>query len=182
MKPVIHTSQMALVGLMTAIICIIAPFSLTLPFSPVPLSLGTMAIYFCVIVLGTKRGVISVVIYILLGLAGLPVFSNFTGGAGTLFGPTGGYILGYVFMALTCGLFVNKYFPNIALCTIGMLLGTAVCYLFGTVWLAYQASMNFSQALLAAVIPFLPGDIIKLMAAIPLGFQIRKRLRSTTLL
>lgn len=177
MKPAVNTSRMALIGLMTAILCIIAPFSIALPFSPVPLSLGTMAIYFCVIVLGMKRGTISVILYVLLGLAGLPVFSGFSGGAGRLLGPTGGYILGYIFMALICGFFIDRFSHNKPACVAGMLLGTAVCYLFGTLWLAYQTSLTFSQALLSAVVPFLPGDIIKLACAALIGFQIRKRLR-----
>lgn len=177
MKPAVNTRQMALIGLMTAILCIMAPLSIFLPFSPIPLSLGTLAIYFGVIILGMKQSVISVAVYLLLGLVGLPVFSGFTGGAGKLFGPTGGYLIGYLFMALICGFFVDKFSNRILLCSIGLIWGTTVCYLFGTLWLAYQASMSLSQALLSAVVPFLPGDIIKLALAVPIGFQIRRRLR-----
>lgn len=167
---------------MTAVICILAPFSLNIPISPVPISLGTLAIYFVISVLGMKQGTISVVIYILLGLVGVPVFSNFTGGAGKLFGPTGGYIVGYLFMALICGFFIDKWSKNILMSVLGMILGTAVCYLFGTVWLAYQASMSFSAALAAAVLPFIPGDLIKLAIAMIIGFQVRKRLISAGLI
>ncbi len=177
MKSVANTKEMTLMGLMTAIICIIAPFSIVLPFSPIPLSMGTLAIYFCVIILGMKRGIICVSIYLLLGLVGLPVFSGFTGGIGKLFGPTGGYMIGYLFLALICGIFVDKFSNKLILCTFGMLLGTFVCYLFGTLWLAYQASLSFSQALFSAVIPFLPGDILKLIIAMLIGFQIRRRLK-----
>lgn len=176
MKQAMKTSQMALIGLMTAIICILAPFSIILPFSPIPLSLGTLAIYFCVIVLGMKRGTISVILYILLGTAGLPVFTGFTGGAGKAFGPTGGYLLGYIFMALICGFFIDRFSNRKLLCIIGMLLGTAACYAFGTLWLSYQASMTVPQALLSAVVPFLPGDMIKLAIAMVVGFQVRRRL------
>lgn len=170
------TKKMALIGLMTAVICILAPFSLNLPFSPVPISLGTLAIYFVISVLGMKSGTISVVLYILLGLVGLPVFSNFSGGAGKLFGPSGGYIIGYLFMALICGWFIDKWADKAVLRFLGMLLGTAVCYLFGTAWLAYQMSLTFPQALMAGVIPFIPADLIKLVSAMLLGYQVRKRL------
>lgn len=176
MKSSTKTKQMTLIGLTTAILCIMAPFSLILPISPIPISLGTLAIYFCVIILDTRKAVLSVLLYILLGFVGLPVFSGFTGGAGKLFGPTGGYIFGYIFMALICGFFVDHFLHRKSLLVWGMVLGTAVCYLFGTIWLAYQASLTFSQALLSAVIPFLPGDIIKLALALLIGLEIRKRL------
>ncbi len=170
------TKKMALIGLMTAVICVLAPFSLNLPFSPVPISLGTLAIYFVISVLGMKSGTVSVVLYILLGLVGLPVFANFSGGAGKLFGPSGGYIIGYIFMALICGWFTDKWADKAILRFLGMLLGTATCYLFGTAWLAYQMSLTFSQALMAGVIPFIPADLVKLVIAMLLGHQLRKRL------
>ncbi len=170
------TKKMALIGLMTAVICVLAPFSLNLPFSPVPISLGTLAIYFVISVLGMKSGTVSVVLYILLGLVGLPVFANFTGGAGKLFGPSGGYIIGYIFMALICGWFTDKWTDKAVLRFLGMLLGTAACYLFGTAWLAYQMSLTFPQALMAGVVPFIPADLVKLIIAMLLGYQLRKRL------
>lgn len=176
MKASNKTHQMALIGLMTAILCIMAPFSILLPFSPIPLSLGTLAIYFCVLVLGMKKGTLSVVLYLLLGLVGLPVFSGFTGGIGKLLGPTGGYIVGYVLLALVCGFFADRFPNRKVFWLLGILLGTALCYLFGTLWLSYQASLTFSQALLSSVVPFLPGDMIKIALALPLGLQIRKRL------
>lgn len=180
LKP--NAKQMALVGLMAAVICILGPISLAIPISPVPISLGSMAVYFVVSVLGMKRGTISVIIYMLLGFAGLPVFSGFSGGAGKLFGPTGGYIIGFLFMALICGFFVDRFSNKILLLFPGMLLGTACCYLFGTAWLSYQASLTFAQALAAGVIPFLPGDLIKLVLALSIGLQLRRRLQKARLI
>ncbi|MBE5883776.1 MAG: biotin transporter BioY [Lachnospiraceae bacterium] len=178
----INTGQMALIGLMTAILCIIAPISIFLPFSPVPLSLGTLAIYFVVTVLGMKRGIISVTLYLLLGFAGLPVFSGFSGGAGKLFGPTGGFIIGYLFIALICGAFVDKWYHRPFICILGMLLGTAVCYAFGTIWLAREARLTFSSALVTGVLPFILGDLIKLALAMTIGYQVRNRLNRSALL
>ena len=174
--------HMCLIGLMTAVICILAPFSLNIPISPVPISLGTLAIYFVITVLGMKHGTISVLIYILLGLVGLPVFSGFSGGAGKLLGPTGGYIIGYLFMAFICGFFLDKWKNNVFISFLGMLLGTAVCYLFGTLWLGYQLSMTFPQALMAGVIPYIPGDLVKLILAMAIGWQLQKRLHKANLL
>ncbi len=177
-----NTGQMALVGLMTAIICIVAPFSIAVPFSPVPISLGTLAIYFVIIVAGMKRGVISVALYILLGLAGLPIFSGFSGGAGKLFGPTGGFILGYLCLALICGFFTDKWPHRIFLNIVGMLLGTVVCYVCGILWLAQQTQLTFYSAFVTSVLPFIPGDIIKLSFAMIIGYQLKKRLKKAALL
>lgn len=174
--------QLALVGLMSAIICILAPFSVPIPISPTPISLGTLAIYFVLTVLGMKLGTVSVVVYILLGLAGLPIFTGFTGGPGKLFGPTGGYIIGYLFMSLIIGFFIDKWNNKLLPSILGMILGTMALYLFGSLWLAYQASYTLPQALMIGSVPYIPGDIVKVFLAMSLGRQVRKRLQRTRLL
>lgn len=171
------TKTMALIGVMAAVTCILGPLSLAIPVSPVPISLTNLAVYFAIYVLGMKRGTISYCIYLLLGLVGLPVFSAFTGGAGKLFGPTGGYLIGFIFMALICGFFIEKWEKKIYMHFIGMVLGTAVCYIFGTAWLAYTAHMGFAAALAAGVIPFIPGDLVKIIIAMIAGPIIRKQLK-----
>lgn len=171
-----NVRHMTLVGLMTAVICILGPLAVTLPVSPVPISLGTLAIYLAVSVLGMKLSAASVVIYILLGLVGVPVFTNFTAGPGKLLGPTGGYILGYTFLALICGAFVERLFRRPVLCFLGMLLGTGVFYAFGTVWLKFQMNVTFPQAFVLGVLYYIPGDLVKIIIAMTLGFQIRSRL------
>lgn len=175
-EPRLTIKQLALTGLMTAVICILGPIAFKIPVSPVPISLGSLGIYFVLSVLGMKLGTLSVVIYILLGLAGLPVFTDFMGGPAKLFGPTGGYIIGYIFMAVICGFFVDKWYEKTALEFLGMILGTLALYLFGTVWLGYQLSLSFAEALLAGVIPYIPGDLIKMAVALSIGRQLRRRL------
>ena len=172
----LDTKTITLIGAMTAVICIMGPLSFVLPVSPVPISLGTLAIYFIPYVLGMKRGTISCLVYLLLGLVGLPVFTGFSSGPAKLLGPTGGSLIGYIFMALIGG-FVIERTNKIPMCFLGMILETAVLYLFGTVWLAYQADMTFQEALMAGVIPFIPGDIAKIVIALIAGLQIRKRLK-----
>lgn len=169
------TKTMALIGVMAAVTCILGPLSLAIPVSPVPISLTNLAVYFAIYVLGMKRGTISYCIYLLLGLVGLPVFAAFTGGAGKLFGPTGGYLIGFIFMALICGFFIEKWEKKLYMHFIGMVLGTAVCYVFGTAWLAYTAHMGFAAALAAGVIPFIPGDLVKIIIAMIAGSAIRKQ-------
>lgn len=166
--------QMSIIGVMTAVICILAPLSI--PIGVVPISLTNLAIYFALYVLGMKKGSISYVIYMLIGFIGLPVFSGFTGGAPKLLGPTGGYIIGFFFMALISGFFIDNFFDKWYLCFIGMVLGTSVCYAFGTTWLAYQVHLSAGAALSAGVIPFIPGDLAKILIAAFIGPQIRKQL------
>lgn len=173
----IDIKSMALIGLMSAVTCIMGPISITLPFTPVPLSLTNLALCLSVFVLGMKKGTLSYLIYLLLGLVGLPVFSYFTGGAGKLFGPTGGYLIGFIFMALIAGFFIDKWFDRWYMCLCGMILGAAVCNLFGSIWLAFQNHISLGAALLGGVVPFIPGDLAKFVIALFLGTALRKAMR-----
>lgn len=177
-----EVSTIALIGAVSGIICVMGPFSIPLPFSPVPISLTNFAIYLALYVLGTKKGIISYLIYLLIGFIGLPVFSAFTSGPAKLLGPTGGYLTGFIFLALISGFFIEKWGSKMYMCFTGMVLGTAVCYLFGTVWLSWQAGMGFWAALGAGVIPFIPGDLCKIVIAMLAGPQIQKRLGKAGLL
>ena len=174
------TYQLTLTAVMAAVICVLGPISIAIPVSPVPISLGSMAVYLAVTVLGMKLGTLSCLIYLLLGLVGLPVFAGGSAGAAKLFGPTGGYLVGYLFLALIAGAFVGRYTENkwksIAFAALGMVLGTMVLYALGTAWLAYSAGMDFQAALWAGVIPFIPGDLVKMVIAVLLGSAVRGRL------
>ena len=103
------TAHMTVTALMTAITCILGPLSLPIPISPVPVSLTNLVIYFMAYVLGAKLSVISYMVYLLLGMAGLPVFSGFSGGLAKLAGPTGGYLIGFIFLAAIAGFCVEKF-------------------------------------------------------------------------
>ncbi len=174
------TYQLTLTAVMAAVICVLGPISIAIPVSPVPISLGSMAVYLAVTVLGMKLGTLSCLIYLLLGLVGLPVFAGGSAGAAKLFGPTGGYLIGYLFLALIAGAFVGRFaenkWKNIAFAALGMILGTIVLYALGTAWLAYSAGMDFQAALWAGVIPFIPGDLVKMVIAVLLGSAVRGRL------
>lgn len=176
------TYQIALMGIMAAVMCILGPLSIPIPFSPVPISFTNLAIYFTVFILGWKRGTISYLIYLLIGLIGLPVFSGFAGGPGKLLGPTGGYLIGFIFMTIIAGLFIEKCNGNLYLYVIGLILATGIAYALGTVWLSYQAHLTFLQALMAGVIPYLIGDGVKIAIAVIIGPILRKRLIRANLL
>ena len=174
------TYQLTLTAVMAAVICVLGPISIAIPVSPVPISLGSMAVYLAVTVLGMKLGTLSCLIYLLLGLVGLPVFAGGSAGAAKLFGPTGGYLIGYLFLALIAGAFVGRFaenkWKNIAFAALGMILGTIVLYALGTAWLAYSAGMDFQAARWAGVIPFIPGDLVKMVIAVLRGSAVRGRL------
>lgn len=170
------TANLTMIGLMTAVLCIMGPLSLVIPISPVPISLTNFAICLTVILLGMKRGTLVTLVYLFIGFVGIPVFSAFTAGPGKLIGPTGGYLIGFVFLALIAGYAVDRFPGKIGWTVLGMIAGTLVLYGLGTAWLAYSAGMTFSQALFAGVIPFIPGDAIKIGLAIMIGFPVKKRL------
>ena len=106
-EKVFDLKNMVLMALFIAVTCVLAPLSI--PIGPVPISLTNFVIYFELYFLGWKRGLISYVVYLLLGMVGLPVFSGFAGGVGKLAGPTGGYLIGFILMTLVCGLFIEKF-------------------------------------------------------------------------
>ena len=167
-------------ALMAAVICILGPLSV--PIGPVPVSLTNLAIYLTMYVLDVKRGAAAYCLYMLLGLAGLPVFSGFTPGPGKLFGPTGGYLIGFLPMAILIGLVVDRHWKNRLLCMAAMEAATWVPYLLGTAWLAFQAHMTFSAAFSVGVVPFIGLDLAKIVVAALVGPELKKRLAGMLLI
>lgn len=180
--------HMVLIALMTAVMSVLSPFSIPLPFSPVPLSLTTFVLYLSLYITGPKYTFISCLLYLLLGLIGMPVFSGFSGGPGKLLGPTGGYLIGYLFIPLITALFpltknIFKLTFRVRLIHgFTLVLGTFCCYLVGTFWLAYQTDISCTGAFLSGVLPFIPGDICKIALALLLGPFIRLRLQKAHVL
>lgn len=172
------TQRLVLIALITAITCILAPLSVPIPVSPVPISLTNLVLLVSIYILGWKDATISFLVYLLLGSAGLPVFSGFSGGLAKLTGPTGGYLVGFIFMTILSGLFVEHSAGKRSLTVVGMILGTAVAYLFGTAWLAFQMELPFTAALSIGVLPYLPGDTAKIIIAMILGPILRSRISS----
>ncbi len=177
-----RTYRLALIGIMTAILCVLGPLSIPLPFSPVPLSLTNFAVFLAVFLLGWKWGTVSCIVYLLLGIVGVPVFSGFSGGPAKLLGPTGGYLIGFVFLAIISGIFIEKFEQKRYIVAAGMALGMLVDDLFGTVWLAYLMKLSFGQALMMGVVPYLIGDAVKLIIALLLGSALRCRLKNLRIL
>lgn len=175
------TKKIALIGLMTAVICLLGPISFPLPFNPVPISLGVLGILLSVYLLGMKWGTVSCLAYILLGLAGMPVFTGFSGGVGKVLGPTGGYLLGYIFLSLIAGFFIRCWPIRWPLHLAGMVLGTTAMYLFGTLWLGYLLKCSFMKALWIGVIPYIPADLCKIALTLMIGIPVRRQLKKAGL-
>ena len=173
-EPKQNTKALTTTAMMTAVLCVLGPLSL--PIGPVPVSLATLGIYLTMYILGTKRGVIACLLYVLIGLVGLPVFSGFSGGITKLAGPTGGYIVGYLPMAWVTGLVVTRFEKKPLLCIVGMELATWMLYLMGTAWLAYSAGMTFGKAFGIGVLPFILPDLIKIVLSAVIGPVLKKRL------
>ncbi len=172
-----NTKDLTVTAVLAAVICILGPLSV--PIGIIPVSLTPLGIYLAIYILGQKKGTIAVCVYILLGLAGMPVFAGFTGGPQKLFGPTGGYIVAYILTALIAGYAVEHFYDNVFLQFAGMFLGLIVLYVIGTIWLAFQAHMTFLQALSAGVLPFVIFDIMKIVLALFVGRAVRSRLVSS---
>lgn len=168
---ILTTRNMVFIALFAAIICVMAPFSFSV--GVIPITLGTFAIYLAGALLGSKKGIIAVAVYIMLGAVGLPVFSGFKGGFAVLLGVTGGYIIGYIPMALLTGIFSEK---NKKLAPVGMVLGTLACYAFGTAWYMISTGSALLPALELCVLPFLIGDAIKMIAVSSIAIPLKSRL------
>ncbi|ADU26227.1 biotin transporter BioY [Ethanoligenens harbinense] len=137
----------------------------------VPFTLQTFAIFCTVGLLGGKRGTVSVLVYILLGIIGIPVFAGFSGGIGALLGPTGGYIIGFVFLALVYWLITKLLGTKLLFTIIAMAVGLLTVYAFGTVWFMVVYSQKSGAVSLIAtlgwcVFPFIIPDLIKMAISI----------------
>ena len=191
-----QVAMMVLTALMTGILCVTGPISI--PIGPVPISIGVLVLFLTVYVLGTKYATVACVLYLILGLAGLPVFAGHQGGLSKLAGPTGGYLIGYIPMVLIAGAVIDitkknkdnhinessaavdavavgsgagikKRLIKSVIQGAGMLLSVVVLYAFGTAWFVISTGTPVGAALSLCVIPFIPADLIKIFIAAILG-------------
>ena len=154
---------------------------LTLPVMTIPVTLQTFGVFLTLLLLGGRDGLISIIVYILLGLVGVPVFSGFKGGISTLFGPTGGYIIGFVFIAVIYLIFTRFGKEKLLIKIAALFIGLLVCYAFGTLWFVFvfnsgEEKIGFISALSMCVIPFVVPDVLKLAAAVLLSRAIEPAL------
>lgn len=168
-----RTERLTLMAVMTAMMCIAGP--LTLPVGPVPVSLLSAVLMLAGMLLGGRMAAGSCGVYLLLGLLGLPVFSGFTGGAGQLLGPTGGFLAGYLPMTALVGA-ISARTECRSVRALALAAGMLVLYATGTVWYCWQFGASIQAAMAVCVLPFLPFDVIKLAAVLAIAPGLRRRL------
>lgn len=162
-RPVSRIRIISLCAFFTALTGICSQIQIPLPM--VPINLALFAVHMAAALLGPQYGTLSIVCYIALGLVGVPVFAGFSGGAGSIMGPTGGYIVGYAISAILTALVIRKWGRNPIAMVLGMVLGATACYGFGTVWFMVVTGMDLITSLFYCVIPFLAGDGVKILLA-----------------
>ncbi|NCA93240.1 biotin transporter BioY [bacterium] len=186
-KTTLPIKDICIISIFTVMTVVMAQIAIPLPFTPVPISLGLVAVYMTGILLQPKHSVFAQVTYLLLGGVGLPVFANFKGGLGVLLGPTGGYLIVYPIMALLVAMAVNskKSLQTESVTTrrflytkviIVMAIALLILYMVGTIWFSITTHTPFIASLALAVFPFIPLDIIKIAFSVIIFMPFRKRL------
>ena len=169
--------QLTATALFAAIICVAAPVSIPAP--AIPLSLATLAVMLAGALLGPARGTAAVSLYLIIGSIGIPVFAGFKGGFAVLAGPTGGYLAGYIALAFICGM--SRMIPSSSakgfafILTALCICGTIVLYTLGTIWYCVISSSTPASALVICIVPFLPGDSLKISMCVAFTVTIKRR-------
>lgn len=164
--------MLVITAMVTAVVSIISPLAIPLPFG-VPVTLQTFAVAFAGYFLGYKLGVLSIFIYVLIGAVGLPVFSGFNGGLGVLTSYTGGFILGFLFLALFCGIRFKT--ENTYLFIVSGVVGLLLCHSMGITQFSLVSKNTFMESMVMSSIPFLIKDIASVVAAYMVAGTLRKR-------
>ena len=159
----ITTKDMALCALFAAMSAALSPYSIPIPFSPVPITLTHISVFLAGGLLGARGGAVSQIVFVLIGAMGAPVFSGFQGGLGVLAGPTGGFIIGYVICAFMVGLIAERFGKGMKILPLAMTAGALCVYAPGILWFMFVTNAGLLTAITACVIPFLPGDAVKII-------------------
>lgn len=159
------TAEMTKMALMVAMNCVSAYIIIPLPFSLSPLALQTLIVNLTGYVLNAKQAFMTMLVYLLLGLAGVPVFTGGSAGPGKLFGPTGGYIIGFLFTAVFLAYFRGEKYSFKRYALLGCVIGIPLIYVFGVVQLKLITGMGWDKAIMTGALPFIPLDIVKCLAA-----------------
>ena len=178
-KTAVKTRYMVMTAFM-AVIMVICSW-ITIPMV-VPFTLQTFAVFFALLFLGGTYGTLSIFIYILLGIIGIPVFSGFKSGLAVITCPTGGYIVGFLFSGLIFIIMTRLFGEKKAVLIISMVLGLLICYLIGTLWFMHvyagtESAKSFGTVLSICVIPFIIPDICKMVLAYIMSGLVKKAVR-----
>lgn len=146
-----------------------------IPVGPVPITMQTLFTYLAGAVLGSKWGALSQIIYVILGLVGVPIFAGGRAGIGVLIGPTGGYLLGFIMGAYVIGKLIEfKRTLSFMWVLFSMVIGTLIIYIFGIIQLSLWLKVSMEEAILIGVLPFIMGDLLKMILAAYLTIKVRR--------
>lgn len=172
----LSTKEIIVCGLFASIAAVLSQVSIPIPFTNVPLTMQIFAIMLTGMILGPKLGFISQIIYVSLGIIGMPVYAQMSGGIGIVLGHTGGFILSFPIVALIVGYFTRKYNNSVGIYS-GMMIGLICSYVIGTIQFCIITKMSFASGLMACVIPFIPLDIVKIILVYIVGKSINARIK-----
>lgn len=158
-----------------AIIAIFSQF--TIPLGLIPLTGQTLAVGFTATILGRRVGTQAILIYLLMGFIGLPVFAGMKAGIGVLFGPTGGYLIGFIFTGLLVGSILEKTDFTYSWAIAANVIGAMIPLIFGSIWLKFFSDSTWLAAFTGGFLPFILPGLIKAIAAAYIGIAVRKRIK-----
>ncbi|MHB1126812.1 MAG: biotin transporter BioY [Bacillota bacterium] len=171
----LSTRDIVYPALFAAITAVLGYVSVPLGFSPVPISAQTLAVMLAGSILSTRQAALSMITFLLLGIAGVPVFAGGTAGIGILLGPRGGYLIGFLVGAVIISLLKGKNNSVIRTATANVIGGVIIIYLLGVPWLKLITGMGWDKAVLSGALPFIPGDIFKVVVATLISVSFRKQ-------
>ena len=164
-RPISKAAEMTKIALLVAMNCISAYIIIPLPFSLSPIAMQPFIIDLIGFLMTPKQAFMSMLVYILLGMAGLPVFTGGTSGPGKIFGPTGGYIIGFMVAVTVMAFLKGKEYSFKRYVIVGIIFGVPIIYLMGMAQLMVLTGMDATKAFLTGVLPFIPLDIVKCIGA-----------------
>ena len=167
----ISVNDLCMMGIFTAVIAVMSQIMIPMPYG-VPMTLQTLAIPMAGIMLGSKKGTLATIIYMLVGAVGVPVFAGFAGGLGIVFGPTGGFIMSFPILAFAAGIGAEK--NNKWSIWIGLVAGVIINYICGVIYFSLYTSNDLITSFTACVLLFIPTDIVKIITAGMLCTKIRR--------
>ena len=171
----LQAKQLAVCALFAALTAVCSQIQIPLP--AIPINLALFAVHLCAALLAPRYAALSMAAYILLGAVGVPVFAGFKGGIGVLFDKTGGYIIGYLLSALLTSWLIHRGERSFLRSCLAMVAGVVVCYVFGTVWFMVLTKTPLWTSLTWCVLPFLPGDVVKILLAAFLARRLETPMR-----
>lgn len=169
-------NRLVIYSFFTALNAVLSQISIPISFSHISMNLSLLSVFLCACFIGVN-GAWSQLVYILLGVIGVPVFANFTSGIGHLLGPSGGFIISYPVICIVSGFILKKINVSFYKIIIALLIGLILCYLIGTVWFSYITKTQLKNSIIMCVVPFIALDVLKIVLSSYVYIKIKDKVR-----